>query len=299
VTPEALVRRAAARAGAALMGVLNVTPDSFHDGGRYLSVEAAQRRVDAMVADGATLLDLGAESSRPGATPVSESEQKRRLEAPLGHALTHAARGTLAVSIDTTHPEVARWALAAGATVLNDVSCLADPRLAEAAAAHGASLVLMHTRGALGAMAGFSRYDEAAYGDVVGEVLAEWRAARGRAVAAGVPASRVWLDPGIGFAKSARQSYALLGRLRELAEAEPDAVLLFAGSRKSFIAAAPADLGGAEDPARCPPEQRLPGTLAAHLLAVEAGATVLRVHDVAEHAQALAVRAAARRAAAR
>lgn len=292
------MRAAADRQGAALMGVLNVTPDSFHDGGRYLDREAARARLVQLVAAGATLLDLGAESSRPGASPVDAAEQQRRLEGALHAALELAATSNVAVSIDTTSPVVARWALAAGATVINDVSCLAEPALADVVAEHSASLALMHTRGALGAMRGFSHYDEHGYDDPVREVLDEWRAARARAVERGVERSRIWLDPGIGFAKSAAHSYAVLGRLSELVAAEPTVPVLFAASRKSFIALAPVEVGGAGDTARCPPAERLPGTLAAGLLAVEQGATVLRVHDVAEHLQALAVREAARRASA-
>jgi dihydropteroate synthase len=186
------------------------------------------------------------------------------------------------VSIDTTNAEVADHALKLGARMLNDVSCLADVELADAAARHGATLLLMHARGALGDMKGFSDYPDGAYGDVVSDVRAEWRAARDRATARGIAAEDVWLDPGIGFAKNARQSFELLGRLDELAN---EGVPVVVGpSRKSFIAAV--------DGARA--DERLGGTIAACLLAAERGARVLRVHDVAAIAQALGVARLAR-----
>jgi dihydropteroate synthase len=265
--------------GAAIMGVLNVTPDSFYDGGRYLEIDAAVRHVDALLADGADIIDIGGESSRPRAEHVPAPEQIARVEGAIRAAVS---RGAL-VSIDTTSPEVADRALSLGAAIVNDVSCLADAELARVAARHSAVLIVMHSRGPMQKMAGFSRYPDAGYADVVGEVLDEWRAARERALAAGLSTDAVWVDPGLGFAKNARQSFALLAGLERLcAEGVP---VVVGASRKSFIAAI-------DD---APPERRLGGSLAAGLLAVEKGASVLRVHDVSEMRQALAVANAIRR----
>lgn len=267
------IEQACQRRGAAIMGVLNVTPDSFYDGGRYLAPEAALTRVDALLADGADLIDIGGESSRPGAEPVAPAEQIARVEDVVRAAV---ARGAT-VSIDTTSPEVADRALSLGAAVVNDVSCLADPELARVTARHGAVLVVMHARGAMQKMAGFSRYPDEGYGDVVADVLAEWRAARARAMQAGLPREAVWLDPGLGFAKNARHSFALLSGLARLCgEGVP---VVVGPSRKSFIAAVDS----------APPEQRLGGSIAASLLAVERGAKVVRAHDVRDLSQALAV----------
>ena len=206
--------------GAALMGVLNVTPDSFYDGGRYASEAAQRAQIDRMLAEGATIIDIGAESSRPGAEPVPAPVQLDRMDAALRHAV---ARGAV-TSVDTTSPEVATRAL---------------------------------ERGSMSLQAGFSKYADDGYGDVVTEVRAEWRAARERAVAAGLPPEDVWFDPGLGFAKNARQSFELLARLGELAlEGAP---LVVGASRKSFIAS----LDGSA------PADRLGGTIAAGLLAAD------------------------------
>ncbi|MBK7580224.1 MAG: dihydropteroate synthase [Myxococcales bacterium] len=255
------------------MGVLNTTPDSFYDGGRYADALTSVTQVDRLLADGADVIDIGGESTRPGSTPVSADDQLSRIEPALVHAV---ARGAL-VSIDTTLPAVAERALALGARWVNDVSCLADVRLAEVVADAGAILVLMHSREPMSTLRGFSEYPDSAYGDVVADVLTEWRAARDRAVAAGVSKARVWMDPGLGFAKNARQSFELLRRLHELTH---EGVPVVVGpSRKSFIAAA----DGSEA------SERLGGTIAACLHAVDQGARVLRVHDVQAVRQALYV----------
>lgn len=262
-----------------LMGVVNTTPDSFYDGGRHFEPEAARARVDALLDAGAHVLDIGGESSRPGSVPVSASEQLARVAPALEHAV---ARGAL-VSIDTASADVAERALAMGARMVNDVSCLAEDELAAVAARAGAVLVLMHSREPMSTLQGFSRYPDDAYADVVRDVLSEWRRARDRAVAAGMPASDVWLDPGLGFAKNARHSFELLRRLDELCH---EGVPVVVGpSRKSFIAS----LDGA------PPSERLGGTIAACLEAVDRGARVLRVHDVFAVRQALAVARATRK----
>jgi dihydropteroate synthase len=260
------------------MGVLNVTPDSFSDGGSHFSPESARARVDALLAEGADLIDIGGESTRPGSVPVAPREQIERVTP----AIVHARERGAVVSIDTASPVVAERALALGARVVNDVSCLADDSLARVTARGGGVLVLMHSREPMSTLSGFSEYPDSAYGDVVKDVLAEWRSARDRALGVGMRASDVWLDPGIGFAKNARQSFELLRRLDELCgEGVP---VVVGPSRKSFIAS----LDGA------PPGARLGGTIAACLHAVNQGASVLRVHDVAAVRQSLAVARATR-----
>jgi dihydropteroate synthase len=275
---EALLEPVWHARGAALMGVLNVTPDSFFDGGRYLRETSATSRLDQLSADGAEIIDIGGESSRPGSEKVPAEEQIRRIEPAVRHAVK---AGRVLVSVDTTLPEVADRMLGLGAHLVNDVSCLSDPELARVAARHDAVLILMHSRGPMSKMAGFSKYPEDGYGDVVEDVRAEWREARKLALECGMPESKVWLDPGIGFAKNARQSFEILRRLAEFSD--EGVPVVFGASRKSFIAAV-------DD---APAERRLGGTIAACLLAAERGARVLRIHDVAEVRQALAVARAA------
>jgi dihydropteroate synthase len=261
------------------MGVLNVTPDSFSDGGRYLSADAAKARIDELLQEGADIIDIGGESTRPGSSPVPPAEQIERIR----HPLVHAARERRAVvSVDTTSPAVARYALSEGASVINDVSCFADVELGRAVAEAGAALVLMHARGSMGQMRGYSDAPGDAYGDVVADVAREWRAAQGRAIASGVAPHEIVFDPGVGYMKSAAHSLELLRRLAEFAAL--GAPVLVGPSRKSFIVKATGD--GA------PPSERLGGTIAACLAAAEGGADILRVHDVAEVKQALALRRA-------
>ena len=260
------------------MGVLNVTPDSFFDGGRYDAASRAAQRIDELLAQGADLLDLGGESTRPGAASIPAAEQVARLEP----ALRHALKSNALVSVDTTSPEVARFALGLGAQLINDVSCLADAELARVCAEHHAPLILMHARGPAASMAGFSVYPDSGYEDVVSDVRREWRAARERAVAAGMAGDDVYFDPGLGFAKNANQSYALLARLGEF---QSEGVIVVGPSRKSFIAAVDGT----------PPEQRLGGSVAASMLAAARGAAIVRVHDVREVRQALHVAAVVER----
>ncbi|MGC3998524.1 MAG: dihydropteroate synthase [Anaeromyxobacter sp.] len=264
--------------GPFLMGVVNATPDSFSDGGRFLATEAAADHARRLVEEGADLVDLGGESTRPGSAPVPVEEELRRV-VPVVERL-RATGFTAPISVDTTKPAVARAALAAGADLVNDVSGLADLALAEVIADAGAPAVLMHTRGTPAEMA-----QRAVYGDVVGEVAAELAGVVARAVSAGIPVDRVILDPGIGFAKTPAQSVALLAHLDALRA--PGCPLLVGPSRKSFIGA----LTGA------PVEDRLPGTLAAVAACVLAGVEVLRVHDVGPARQAARVAAAIRDAA--
>ena len=266
------------------MGVVNATPDSFYAEGRSEGHAATLARVDQLRHEGAEIADIGGESSRPGAAPVAAEDQIARIEPAVAHAV---ASGELQVSVDTTSPRVAERMLAIGAVLVNDVSCLADSDLARVTARAGATLILMHTRGSLGSMAGFSDYPEDAYDDVVADVRREWCDARDRAVAAGLPRDRVWFDPGIGFGKNARQSFELLRRLAELRDLKVP--LVVGASRKSFIRAVD-DAG---------PEERLGGTIAACLWCAAQGADVLRVHDVRAVRQALSVTAELRQEPAR
>jgi|SRR6187399_12909 len=259
------------------MGILNVTPDSFFDGGHYAGVRLSCARVDALLEEGADLIDIGGESTRPGAPSVPPALQLERIEPAVKHALE---RGAI-VSVDTAAPEVAEHVLRLGAQIINDVSCLADPALAKVAAAHQAILILMHARGSMTDMGGFSKYPDHGYRDVVEEVRREWREARDRALAAGVARDKIWFDPGLGFNKNARHSLTLLGRLNEFqSEGVP---IVLGASRKSFIA----EVDGAS------PGDRLGGSIAACILATKLGASVLRVHDVRATRQALLLTSAA------
>jgi dihydropteroate synthase len=261
--------------GPFLMGVVNATPDSFSDGGRYLAPADAVDRALRLAEEGADLVDVGGESTRPGAPPVSAEEEIARV-VPIVERLR--ARGfPLPISVDTSKGAVGRAALAAGADLVNDVTALADPDLARACAESGAPVVLMHMRGTPADMA-----SRAVYGDVVADVARELAAALERAEAAGVARDRTILDPGIGFAKTAEQSVELLARVGELrALGRP---ILVGPSRKSFIG----KLTGAAV------EERLPGTLAAAVACVLAGVELLRVHDVGPARQAALVAAALR-----
>jgi len=261
--------------GPFLMGVVNATPDSFSDGGRYLAFDAAVAHAERLAEEGADLVDLGGESTRPGALPVAAEEEARRV-LPVLERLR--ARGfATPISIDTCKAEVARAALAAGAALVNDVRGLADPALARVVAEAGAPVVLMHTRGTPRSMQA-----QAVYADLLGEVAAELEGALARAAAAGIPAERIILDPGIGFAKTPEQSLELLARVGELARLGRP--LLVGPSRKRFIG----HVTGA------PVEERLAGTLAAVTACVLAGVQFLRVHDVAAARQAAQVAAAIR-----
>ncbi len=248
-----------------------MTPDSFFDGGRYLE-DHALRHVEQLVSSGADILDIGGESTRPGATPVAAEEQLRRIEPAVKLALQHPG---LVVSVDTTLPFVAERALEWGAHWLNDVSCLREARLAQVAATGRAQLILMHSRPDMSRMQGFSQYPKTGYDDVVADVRREWCSARDRAVQLGMAPEDILFDPGFGFSKNAEQSLELLARLGEFSDLCTPIVV--GPSRKSFIGA----LDGS------PPAERLGGTIAACLWAVSQGASVLRVHDVREVRQAL------------
>lgn len=254
-----------------VMGILNMTPDSFSDGGLLPDLEAGLARATAMIRAGADILDVGGESTRPGARPVSVGEEIARI-APLIRALS--AQGQVPISVDTMKAEVARAAVAAGASIWNDVAALRGPGSLEAAAELGCQVVLMHMQGEPGTM-----QQEPCYDDVVAEVT-DFLAARAEAaMAAGVARDRIWLDPGIGFGKHmVRHNLPLLAGLdRVVALGFP---VLLGVSRKSFIGAL--DEGAAAD-------ARLGGSIAAALAGAAAGVAAVRVHDVREHVQALRV----------
>jgi dihydropteroate synthase len=253
-----------------IMGVLNVTPDSFSDGGDLLDPDAAIAAGLAMAAAGADIVDVGGESTRPSAQPTSpETEQARIL--PVIQSL--AAAG-VRVSVDTRHAATMAAALDAGATIVNDVYALShDPAAAPLVAARDCPVVLMHMRGTPADM-----YAQAHYDDVAAEVAHELCQQIAVAERAGINRDRIAIDPGIGFAKTAEQSIELLRRLPELVRLGFPVVV--GVSRKSFLGA----LTGEQDPRR-----RLPGSLAAGLFALSRGASILRVHDVAETMQAVTV----------
>jgi dihydropteroate synthase len=245
-----------------VMGVLNVTPDSFSDGGRFYRAEDALAQGRRMIEEGADLLDVGGESTRPGAETVTEAEEMRRA-LPAIEALAHET--SLPLSIDTTRSNVARAAVRLGARMINDVSGLRfDPDIARVAAETDAFLVIMHSRGEPKTMSQDNRYD-----DLIGEIAAFLARQADEAMARGVRRERIILDPGIGFAKVGDQNLELLRRQREwLGLGFP---LLVGPSRKSFIGRI---LGGV------PPEERVAGTAGAVALAVAGGARIVRVHDV-------------------
>jgi dihydropteroate synthase len=255
-----------------VMGIVNVTPDSFSDGGLFLDAEAAIAHGRELMAEGADVLDIGGESTRPGAEPVGADEEIERV-IPVIEAL--AADGAR-ISIDTTKAEVARQALQAGATIVNDVSALRfDDELAGVVAEAGATCVLMHMLGEPRTMQKDPRYDE-----VVSDVKRFLEERIEHAVAGGVAEEDIWVDPGIGFGKTLDHNLELIARLNEIvAIGRP---VVFGASRKSFLG----KLTGRQV------DERLAGTIAANIIAHERGARVFRVHDVAPTVDALKVAAA-------
>jgi dihydropteroate synthase len=258
-----------------VMGVVNVTPDSFSDGGRFLDAQAALSHARRLIAEGADILDIGGESTRPGAEPVSEAEEVARV-IPLIEAIRRES--DIRISIDTMKSAVARAAVAAGASMWNDVTALrwSDDSLSTATEL-GCEVVLMHMLGEPRTMQDNPRYD-----DVVAEVGAFLAERANAAIAAGVAREKIWLDPGIGFGKTVAHNLALLANLDALVALGFPVIL--GASRKRFLAAL--------DPAAKGPDQRLGGSLAAALTGVAAGVTGVRVHDVRETVQALTVWAA-------
>jgi dihydropteroate synthase len=264
--------------GFRLMGIVNVTPDSFSDGGRYLSARAAIEHGRALVEEGAQIVDVGGESTRPGAEPVAEQEELRRVLPVIeGLAAADWAPARAQISIDTSKAAVARAALEAGASMVNDVTALrGDAQMAQVVAESGAECCLAHMRGDPRTMQRDPRYD-----DVVDDVKAFLAERLAFAVREGVAEDRVLLDPGIGFGKTLEHNLQLLARLQEIvALGRP---VLVGTSRKAFLGR----LGGDADGQR-----RLGGTIASNVLALERGARVFRVHEVAPVREALAVAAA-------
>lgn len=255
-----------------IMGVLNVTPDSFSDGGRFDDLEAARVHARAMIAAGAQILDIGGESTRPGAPPVPADIEIGRV-VPLIQVLSD--RDDVLISVDTMKPEVAFAAIQAGATIWNDVTALrGSPDAPRVAAELGCHVVLMHMQGNPQTMQTAPAYD-----DVVADVAAFLRSRADTAIAAGVAPDRIWLDPGIGFGKTLAHNLSLLAGLeRIVALGFP---VLLGASRKSFIARL--------DPSARSSDHRLAGSLACVLAGAAAGVAGVRVHDVAETAQALHV----------
>lgn len=264
---HALLQPLLAHAYPAVMGVLNVTPDSFSDGGQFTTLELALTQAKRMIAEGADILDIGAESTRPyGSEPVSAEEERQRLQAILPQVV---ALG-LPVSIDTMKASVAAWALGQGAQIANDVWGLQrDPDMARVVADHDAPVIVMHNRDTVDANI-----------DIMQDLTAFFGRSLDIATKAGVSQKNIVLDPGIGFGKTPEQSMTALARLDELKQF--GLPLLAGASRKRFIASVmPSE-----------PHQRIGGSIAAHLIAAQHGARIIRAHDVAETVQALRVAAA-------
>lgn len=258
-----------------VMGILNVTPDSFSDGGHFFSAESAVAHARRMVAEGADIIDVGGESTRPnGALAVDAREETRRV-VPVIREIARVLPDAV-ISVDTVKASVAAAALEAGAHIVNDVSGFRlDPRMGEICAEMGAGVVLMHSRGSVSEM---GAYLHASYQDVVREVLSELRERVTFARTDGVPSGAIAVDPGIGFAKRAEHSLAMLAALPDLVEWGYPVVV--GASRKRFVG----DIARVDRP-----EQRLYGTIGANVAALDRGAHVFRVHDVAPHRQALDV----------
>ncbi|OFE43895.1 dihydropteroate synthase [Acinetobacter towneri] len=252
-----------------VMGILNVTPDSFSDGGRHNEKDAAVARALEMMAEGATVIDIGGESTRPGASPVSVEEEIRRV-VPVVEALSAY---DVVLSIDTSQPEVIRAAVAAGAHIWNDVRALTRPNALQTAADLNIPVIIMHMRGEPTTMNNLNQYD-----DVTADVIAELQQRVTDALAVGVKPENIMIDPGFGLPKNAQQNFKLLNELHQFNGIGYP--ILSALSRKSFIGEA---LGGVE------PTQRAVGSVAAHLLSIQQGACMVRVHDVKAMSDAIKV----------
>jgi dihydropteroate synthase len=255
-----------------IMGILNVTPDSFSDGGRSVALHDALANARRMVDEGADIIDVGGESTRPGHTPVSPEEEMARV-LPVLEAL--AAEIAVPVSIDTQKAKVAEAALSRGAAILNDIwGLLGDPDMAHVAAAHDAGVIIMHNRTVVDGAVG-----------IVADIIGFFEHSLERAAKAGIRPDRIVLDPGIGFGKTFEQNLAALAGLREIGRL--GFPLLLGTSRKSLIGKVIAT----------EPKDRLPGTIASNVLGIAAGCAIIRVHDVAAHVQAARVTEAILRAA--
>ena len=256
-----------------VMGVLNVTPDSFSDGGQFLSVDSALAHAEQMIAEGADIIDIGGESARPGSEFVSEEEELRRV-IPVIERL--AASASIPLSIDTTKSSVARAALQAGAEIVNDISGLRfDPAIADEAAKAKAGLVLMHSRGTPKTMQQLPPVN-----DIMSEVVNGLRTSIEITTEHGVPPESIAIDPGIGFGKTAEQNLELIAKLGQLAREFPEFPIMIGTSRKSFIGKL---LNNA------PPGERLYGTVATVVASVLKGAHIVRVHDVKAAVEAVSV----------
>src|SRR6201988_3729085 len=261
-----------------IMGILNVTPDSFSDGGQFVTVESALAHAERMIAEGADIIDVGGEATRPGGEPISVEDEIERV-VPVIEAL--AQRTNTPISVDTTKSEVARAALDAGAAIVNDISALRfDFYVADAVARAGAGLVLMHSRGTPATM---HRLPPVA--NIMHEVTHSLRASINMAERRGVKPESIVIDPGIGFGKSQEQNLELIAKLDQLIAAFPDYPLIIGTSRKSFIGRLLADETGTPAPA----EDRLHGTLATITAAVLKGAHIVRVHEVKETIETIRV----------
>ncbi len=262
--------------GPRLMGILNVTPDSFSDGGQYLTAEAAVARAEVMAEEGADLIDVGGESTRPGAAPVPLEEELRRV-VPIVEILAQRLPQT-PLSVDTTKAEVARQCLDAGASLINDVSALQfDTKMVDVVRKHQIPVVLMHMQGDPRTM-----QKHPVYKDVIQDIQAFFKERLAWAVKNGLKPEQILLDPGIGFGKTVEHNLEILRNLKSfLALGHP---LVLGTSRKSFIGKV---LGSEDKP--LPPEDRLEGTLATHLWAAQQGVHILRVHDVKQTRRALSL----------
>jgi dihydropteroate synthase len=256
-----------------VMGILNVTPDSFSDGGRFADLDAALRRAEEMIGEGASIIDIGGESTRPGSERVSAEIEIDRV-VPIIEAI--GSRFDVPISIDTSKSEVAEAAVDAGSEIINDISGLRfDERIADVAERTKAGLVLMHSRGSFETM-----HSQPPVADILEEVSNDFRRSIAVAQERGVSRDGIVLDIGIGFGKTLEQNLELLGKLDRIADTFKAFPLLVGASRKSFIGKL---LNGA------PPENRLSGSLAAAVIAVLNGATIIRVHDVRQTVEALKV----------
>lgn len=262
-----------------VMGVLNITPDSFSDGGQFYSPESAVEHALEMITAGADIIDIGGESTRPGSAFVSEAEELHRVIPVIKRLTTETL---IPISVDTTKSSVARAALEAGAEIINDISALRfDPAIADEVAQAGAGLVLMHSRGTPKTMQQLPPVE-----DIVSEVISGWRKSITVAEERGVAPDSIAIDPGIGFGKTADQNVELIAKLDQLANAFANFPLLIGTSRKSFIGKI---LEGA------PVDQRLYGTIASITASVLKGAHIVRVHDVKAAVEAIKVADAVKR----
>ncbi|MDP3970084.1 MAG: dihydropteroate synthase [bacterium] len=250
-----------------IMGILNVTPDSFSDGGKFTSTQAAVKQALTMIKQGAMIIDIGGESSRPGAKPVNVALELSRI-VPVIKSLRK--KSDILISIDTYKPEVAAVALQIGANIVNDISGLRDPLMIKVIATENCPVVLMHMQGTPGDMQKNPRYK-----NVVKDISKFFKKQINFAKKAGIDPTQIILDPGIGFGKTLQHNLDILDNIDAFKKTFPNHLLLVGASRKSFIQ----KISGTDT------ADRLPGTLASHFLALQQGADILRVHDVAEHNQ--------------